>query len=161
MSSLKITNLTCPGCNAEGEFKYYASVNVTLDPDLRDKIMDGSLFRWTCPSCGKVFNVPYPFLYHDMTRGFMLMFDPGRTHIIPFAEQIRVLENGLDIRTVYSIESDYMESHPKMNLLFDGLSDGKDLIFTVQEMPDRTWVPTDRKHTVSFEDYQKVKDTIK
>ena len=45
MSSLKITNLTCPGCNAEGEFKYYASVNVTLDPDLRDKIMDGSLFR--------------------------------------------------------------------------------------------------------------------
>ena len=44
MSKVKTIKLTCPECGEEFEFDVYESVNVALDKDLKEKVIDGSLF---------------------------------------------------------------------------------------------------------------------
>ena len=44
--------ITCPACGEKADAKMWASVNVTLDQELRESVLDESLFTWTCPQCG-------------------------------------------------------------------------------------------------------------
>lgn len=156
MSSFRKIQITCPDCNNEGGYTIWDSVNVDLNPEMRSKVMDGSLFSWTCPNCKKTFNAPYPFLYHDMTHNFMVQFDPERSHIIPFAEFIRVKENDLDMSAIYAIAASYRNNNPKKNILFDCLTEDKQLMFTILEMPNDIWEFTDQKHSVPFDEYLSV-----
>ena len=41
--------ITCPACGEKADAKMWASVNVTLDQELRESVLDESLFTWTCP----------------------------------------------------------------------------------------------------------------
>ena len=75
MSKVHKEKIICPKCQAEAEFEFWDSINVNLDPELREKIFDDSLFIFTCPKCGNKTCVPYSTLYHDMERNFMLFFD--------------------------------------------------------------------------------------
>ena len=43
--------------------------------------------------------------------------------------------------------------NPKMNILFDSMTDDKNLLFSVLEMPDSIWVFTERKHVISYDEY--------
>lgn len=156
MSSFRNIKITCPDCKAEGSYTVWDSVNVDLDPELKSKVMDGSLFTWVCPNCKKSFNAPYTFLYHDMTHNFMIYFDAERSHIIPFAEYLRVMENELDMNAIAAISEEFREKHPRMNILFDRLTDDKTLIFTILEMPEQTWEFTEKKHMVSYDEYRSV-----
>ena len=153
MSSFRNVKITCPDCNTEGPYTIWDSVNVNLDPEMKSKVKDGSLFEWTCPNCGKTYNVPYSFLYHDMTNNFMVQFDAAHSHIIPFAEYLRVLENKLDIRAIGLLAAAYRKSHNRENLLFDCLFADKQLCFKILEMPKNVWEFTERKHLISFEEY--------
>ena len=45
----------------------WQSANVTLNPQLRTRILDGEMNVVKCPSCGSKFHVEVPFLYHDMS----------------------------------------------------------------------------------------------
>ena len=57
MSQLCKDSITCPKCHKEGEFEYWSSINVDLDPELKEKIFNEEIFVWTCPECGaKVFS---------------------------------------------------------------------------------------------------------
>jgi len=58
--------ITCPACDAQSEFVIWSSLNVTLDPDQKPHVLDGTLWRFTCPTCQNVAPVVYPLLYHDM-----------------------------------------------------------------------------------------------
>lgn len=76
MSLQRNVDVKCPNCGRPGTFEVWDSVNVGLDSEMRDKVLDGDIFLWTCPHCGeKVFN-PYSFIYHDMEHKFMLFFEP-------------------------------------------------------------------------------------
>ncbi len=75
MSQLRKEIITCPHCHQEGEFSFWSSVNVSLNPELREKIFSEELFMYHCPHCGKVTGIPAGFLYHDMEHQFMLFFD--------------------------------------------------------------------------------------
>ena len=74
----KISNkpLTCPSCGYHGEYKMYDSVNVTLEPKLREKVLSGTIFDWVCPHCGESISIRYNMLYHDMDRGFQVYYSP-------------------------------------------------------------------------------------
>lgn len=137
------------------------SVNVDLDPELKVKVMDGSLFTWTCPNCKKSFNAPYSFLYHDMTNNFMVFFESDKSHIIPFAEYLRVMENGLNMKTIAAIAERFRNENPQMNILFDSMTADKELLFSVLEMPNDIWEFTERKHVISYDEYLRVCEKIK
>jgi hypothetical protein len=161
MSSFRNIKITCPDCNTEGTYTVWDSVNVDLGPELKSKVMDGSLFTWVCPNCKKSFNAPYSFLYHDMTHNFMVQFDASRSHIIPFAEYLRVLENGLDMNAIAVIAEKFREDNPHMNILFDSMTADKELLFSVLEMPNDIWEFTEKKHVISYDEYLHVGEKLK
>ncbi len=75
MSKVNEESIICPNCKAKGKFDLWESMNVDLDPELREKIFSDEAFIYTCPECGHRTGVPYGTLYHDMKHHFMLFFD--------------------------------------------------------------------------------------
>lgn len=76
MSKSQQLQIQCPECGAKGYFTIWESVNTKLDPELKQKVISGDLFKWTCPLCGKSFDVKYPMLYHDMVGKKLIEFRP-------------------------------------------------------------------------------------
>lgn len=64
--------LTCPYCNEPSTVELYQGVNVTVDPELKEKVFSGELFLFTCPHCGKKANLAMPLVYHDMERQVLI-----------------------------------------------------------------------------------------
>ena len=79
MSKISTHQIPCPNCGHTGEFQRWDSINVDLNPDMREEAISGRIFQWTCPHCGKSFTVPYATLYHDMKRDFMVWYMPVRS----------------------------------------------------------------------------------
>ena len=83
----------------------------------------------------------------------MVFFESEKSHIIPFAEYLRVMENGLDMKAIAAIAAKFRDENPQMNILFDSMTADKDLLFSVLEMPNGFWEFTERKHVISHDDY--------
>lgn len=120
MSQVRTEIIYCPACAGKGEFQMWDSVNVDLDPALREKVLNEELFLWVCPHCGTKVYVPYGFIYHDMQHRFMIFYSPEESDdkytpleipedfspqdytyramygIIPLKEKIHQLESGLN-----------------------------------------------------------------
>ena len=69
---LRTETITCPACQTPGNFTIYPSINTTMDFSLREKVLSGDLFLYTCPNCHHVTNISYPVLYHDMASKYMV-----------------------------------------------------------------------------------------
>lgn len=76
MSKISIKQFTCPSCGYKGEFRMYESVNVSLDPKLREEVLSGRIFDWKCPECGETTSIRYNLLYHDMDNKFQIYYSP-------------------------------------------------------------------------------------
>lgn len=74
MSMHRMEEVTCPRCKKKGRMQIWQSVNTALDPETREQVRTGSLFEYTCPSCGAVTNVNYGFLYHQMEDLMMIYY---------------------------------------------------------------------------------------
>lgn len=72
MSLERKRSLKCDNCGKEFEVEVYDSINVSLNPELKGKVIDGSIYSFVCPYCGEEHYIQYPFLYHDMEHGFMI-----------------------------------------------------------------------------------------
>lgn len=116
----------CPTCRKSSEIEIWNSVNVTLDPQLRKQVLDGSAFAFVCPACGAQEQLSYHCLYHDMEHQFMVhwmpdletlpqeelselekvtIWSPGyRYRLVPsrnrLREKILIFECGLDDRVI-------------------------------------------------------------
>ena len=75
MSKNHKMEIQCPKCRRRSSFTIWDSVNVSLNPELKEKIIDQSLFNFNCPSCQTDVLVQYPLIYHDMDR--KLWFSSG------------------------------------------------------------------------------------
>lgn len=75
MSKISEIEVKCPYCGNVHRYTIWQSVNVDLDPSLKEKILKGDLFKYRCPSCDKDMTLFYGTLYHDMRRQFMIYFD--------------------------------------------------------------------------------------
>ena len=72
MSRHHMEKVTCPSCHHEGDFELWDSINTTLDPEMKEKVLNQSIFLYTCPSCGKTFRLDYATLYHQMEDLIMI-----------------------------------------------------------------------------------------
>ena len=66
MSKHHMEKLTCPSCHHDGDFEVWDSINTVLDPEMKEKVLNQSIFLYTCPNCGETFRLNYPILYHQM-----------------------------------------------------------------------------------------------
>ena len=76
MSIVKQALARCSRCTHEHEITIYKSINTAEDADMEARVLNGSLFMWTCPDCGCKNLVSYECLYHDPARKRMLWLLP-------------------------------------------------------------------------------------
>lgn len=58
----------CSACGAENMGTMWQSVNVTVNPELAERILDGSLFAVRCQQCSRSGYFNYSVHFHDMER---------------------------------------------------------------------------------------------
>lgn len=159
MSKERIVKIPCPFCGKESDFLVYDSVNVTLDPELKQKVIDLDIFEFTCEHCHNTKFLPYPCLYHDMERNYMVYLcneegikewkelDPleqlmssysvqmeyikrGVTNYFDLISKINILDKGWDDKIVELIKYDCISS-----VMRERIQNGKldDLMYSVVE----------------------------
>ena len=84
--------LTCPYCNKTSTVDVYQTVNVTIDPELREKVFNKELFTFTCPLCGKQAILDMPLLYNDMDKQFLIQMCPSEE----YAKGFCINNHGID-----------------------------------------------------------------
>ena len=79
----------CPFCGGRIQLTYYTSINSVLDPELSERVKDGTIFEASCPSCGETIQLFTALLYHDMENHAMvqLVAGPG-----DFPEAVEMIE---------------------------------------------------------------------
>ena len=66
----------CTKCGSAFEAASYQSINVASDPQLKERVRDGSLFVAECPYCGTRNLLKYNTLYHDPAAKLMVWLLP-------------------------------------------------------------------------------------
>ena len=66
----------CPKCGNEWDHKIYQTVNVDINPELKEKIFNKEIFMYTCPTCGNKTWVITPLLYDDMSKNLWIYLWP-------------------------------------------------------------------------------------
>lgn len=72
-------DITCRKCGKKSTLTLRACVNVSLHPEEKEQVLDGSFFQYTCPDCGEIMSVTYPLLYDDMAKALMIYLLPDQT----------------------------------------------------------------------------------
>lgn len=100
----------CPKCGTENSILIHDSINVSLEPDNKAKVLDRSLFQFCCSKCGEVTGIEYCPLYHDMDEKYMIMVANDRKSaadaIIPDIGKntnFSMFADGYRFRVVYRI----------------------------------------------------------
>ena len=76
MSDMTPHDLQCPHCGNKQEVMVLGSLNVTLDPDLKEKLFAAEINQFHCAKCEKKTFIDAPLLYHDMTQQFCVQYYP-------------------------------------------------------------------------------------
>ena len=71
--------ITCSKCGKKNTLTLRACVNVSLHPEEKEQVLDGSFFHYKCPECSEEMSVTYPLLYDDMGKALMIYLLPGQT----------------------------------------------------------------------------------
>ena len=76
MTQQRQIQVDCPNCGAKEKVIIYQSINVSLDPSLRERLLEGKINIFQCGKCKQDAFISGPLLYHDMDRKFMVQFFP-------------------------------------------------------------------------------------
>ncbi len=76
MSKMTPHSLQCPYCGHTQETMVWASLNVTHDPELKDRLYAAEINRFECEKCKKQTLINVPLLYHDMAMRFCVQYYP-------------------------------------------------------------------------------------
>ena len=77
MSIINQALAPCSKCGQQHTVIVYRSINISENPELKEKVRDGSLFLWECPHCGQVNLAKYETLYHDPAAKLMVWLIPS------------------------------------------------------------------------------------
>lgn len=67
----------CSRCGKKSKIEVYKSINTADDPELKDRVRNGSLFIWECPECHQANLAKYECLYHDPEKKIMVWLMPS------------------------------------------------------------------------------------
>ena len=79
MSLVQESPFTCPQCGWEFNIPVWGSINIATDPQIRDAILSGEHFTFTCRECGCVSPIEYSCLYVDRDRKQIICLIPDGT----------------------------------------------------------------------------------
>lgn len=151
MSMSSIQKINCPQCDNPQDFEIWESVNVKLDPNLKEKILNRHLLAFKCNKCGQKTVFVYPLLYHDMDKKFMIYLVPEDEYN---EEQFEKLDFGIpeflaklyQYRIVFSID----ELIEKILIFDEGFDDKVMEIFKGWLLPQEITDESELEETKSF-----------
>ncbi len=70
--------ISCPNCNNQYQAHLHTVVDVTQQPDMKQRLLAGQLNTATCPQCGVtvMLSTPLPLVYHDAEKQLCLVYVP-------------------------------------------------------------------------------------
>jgi transcription elongation factor Elf1 len=68
--------LNCPQCGHLQDTVVWTSLNVSLDPNLKEKLFNEEINVFVCQECGNRALVSMALLYHDMDRQYCVQYYP-------------------------------------------------------------------------------------
>ena len=76
MSKTIKAEITCPKCKITQVCNIYASMNVSIDPELKKEFISNKWNIFNCNKCGNVMPIFSDMLYHDMDSKFIVWYIP-------------------------------------------------------------------------------------
>lgn len=77
MSTEISKDIVCPQCGEPQKYRLFASINAQDNPNLRESILDETLFDWRCRRCNYFAAMAYPAVYIDNERRYAVCMTPG------------------------------------------------------------------------------------
>ena len=117
--------LNCPNCDMEMGFKPIEFVDVSTDPDYKEKIMNGQFFMVKCPECGAEIMIEYPIMYMDPEKKLNIYMAPDHDgELLDQLNSLDVPEVDIDEDAIYRLVNGPTELLEKI-LLADGNRDDR------------------------------------
>ena len=76
MSNVRTEIVSCPNCSNKQEIEVWESINVTIDPALKEQLFNGTINSFKCSICTYETRIETALLYHDMTQEFAVQYYP-------------------------------------------------------------------------------------
>lgn len=76
MTMVESHKLDCPKCGHLQDASVWSTLNVTLSPDLREKLFNDEINVFACQKCGNRVLINVALLYHDMERKYCVQYCP-------------------------------------------------------------------------------------
>jgi hypothetical protein len=116
--------VSCPICQHRFQFVVWKTINVTVDPELRKRVLDGSIRDATCPSCEADSCINADLIYHDMDRDFMLSL-VYESETNPFTVRSELLDLSKGRMSTYRLRfvTSYNQLREKILIFEAGLND--------------------------------------
>lgn len=112
MSLSSEKNITCPKCGLAQPCTLWDSVNVTANPELKQRILQRELNQFICRACGHRAILAKNLLYHDMEQKLMLW-------LVPTDEGQPGTSMDLDLKQLPQLENYIMRQVGKYNALLE------------------------------------------
>lgn len=80
MCNMPESSVTCSSCGQKHTVAIYPSINVSSNPELKEKVVDGEVFVTECPHCGHRDLLKYNMLYHDPEGKLILCLSDTEFH---------------------------------------------------------------------------------
>ena len=116
MTDIELSPIECPKCGQTGEAPIYRSINVSTDPEEKDRLFERQINVYHCENCDDWFQINAPLLYHDMEKKLAVQYYPPEFIEEPdFLEQFTA-QGGMDYENLDLPIPDYLR-HP--HFVFD------------------------------------------
>lgn len=112
----------CRRCGTEKEVPSLNIINTESNPELKEKLLSGRLFLWSCPHCGADNLVKYPLLYHDPAQKLLLWLTDGIPEVEEKMAKTIAAEEGLQDYTARIVDTPG-EMMEKIKIADAGLDD--------------------------------------
>lgn len=110
-----LVEIKCNRCFYHTHIKSHTLVLPDLEPNLRKRILLGSMFTYTCPRCHQGISFIHPFLYHDKVHRFLIVVNQEDKDM----EELQIQFPNTIVRLVKTME----ELKEKITIFEDALQD--------------------------------------
>lgn len=137
MSKIHMENVTCVSCGKVSPHRFWDIIDPMMDQEIKNKVLSGEIFTFTCPHCGFKRRVTYDTIYQEMGHGRYIHLVTSEESYMQainlyadrdqhsgtvlaseiirivlsqnqLAEKIRIFDEGLDDRVVELIKAFYL-----------------------------------------------------
>lgn len=107
----------CSNCKRYFRYDKIYSVNTSLNPEYRDKILNDSILKINCPFCMYSYNIDRSFFYNDMNNKFILAYSSKDDKLKSMCNEIELINTITEVKQDVPIFNTLLEKIDTLNYL--------------------------------------------